>query len=70
MSKPYTTACPDCAEKLRKTHYLIEVEGSERVGQCRWCLRWLHVQQYEYSPHKRYVRRRRSGGGERAKSSR
>ena len=69
MSYPYTTACPTCADKLRKHYYLIEVPNSERVGRCRWCQKMLRVEQYEYSPHRRPKPRKQDGGGERAKYS-
>ena len=70
MSASYITACPDCSEKLRKLYYLIEVENSQRVAQCRLCLRILNVEQFEFHPRRERRNSPRSGGGERAKAAR
>ena len=70
MSTSYITACHNCADKLRKLYYLIEVENSQRVAQCRLCLRILNVEQFEFHPRRERRSRPRSGGGERARSAR
>lgn len=70
MSRSYITACPNCADKLRKLYWLVEVEDSQRVAQCRLCLKILNVEQYEFHPRREQRSKRRPGGGERARAAR
>lgn len=64
----YTTACPGCAEKLDRMYWMDEVPESERAGKCPWCMRYVRVQQYAYSPRRKRRRAPQAGGGERRRA--
>lgn len=51
----YKTICRGCVGRMMATHILIEVEGTETVGQCEMC-RYISP---DDKPLKQYEMRRR-----------